>query len=210
MDCGEWKDATLHADCYLYIEGDYYSAPHIHRHKKLRVKITENQVEIFLNLERLAIHPRSRHRNGRRIRIDAHFPPASQAYYEATPQKLLSQSRFIHPELHRLFVELFNADVYGNIRRCQGFVSRCTKEINQHGHELASERIAAAIATMRRYNRFRVPYFKALLDQARKQALKPEAGREIVRRPGNPMLRYVAAGDLTSVPATATPESFDP
>ena len=57
VDCAEWKDAKLHADCYLYIEGDYYSAPHIHRHKKLRVKISENQVEIFLRLERLAIHP---------------------------------------------------------------------------------------------------------------------------------------------------------
>src|SRR6266480_1376584 len=212
VDCGEWKDATLHADCYLYIDGDYYSAPHIHRHKRLRVKITENQVEIFLALERLAIHPRSRYRTGRRIKIDAHFPPASQAYYEATPQKLLSQSRFIHPELNRLFVELFNADVYGNIRRCQGFVRRCTKEINQSGHELASERIAAAIASMRRYNKFRVPYFQALLDQARKQALKPDAGREIERRPGNPMLRYVAAasvGENASVPSPSTQESLD-
>jgi hypothetical protein len=85
--------------------------PHFHRHKKLRIKLTANHVEILLNLERLAIHPRSRHRDGRRIKIDAHFPPASQPHYEATPQRLLSQSRFIHPELHRLFVELFNADV---------------------------------------------------------------------------------------------------
>jgi len=142
------------------------------------------------------------------------FPPASQAYYEATPQKPLSQSRFIHPELNRLFVELFNTDVYGNIRRCQGFVSRCTKEINQSGHELASERIAAALASMRRYNKFRVPYFKALLDQARKQALQPEAGRDIVRRPGNPMLRYVVggvatAGDAVPVTATSTQETLD-
>jgi transposase len=95
-DNGEWKQATLHADCYVLVDAVLYSAPHIHRHKKLRIKITENQVEIFLNLERLAVHPRSRHRDGRRIKIDAHFPPASQAYYEATPQKLLSQSRFIH------------------------------------------------------------------------------------------------------------------
>jgi hypothetical protein len=64
-------------------------------------------VEVFLNLERLAIHPRSRHRDGSRIRIDAHFPPASQPYYEATPQKLLSQSRFIHLELNALFEDLF-------------------------------------------------------------------------------------------------------
>src|ERR1019366_90345 len=108
---GAWKEATLHADCYIYVEGDYYSAPHIHRHKKLRVKLTENQVEIFLALERLAVHPRCRHRIGRRIFIEAHFPPASKAYYEATPQNLLSQSRFIHPELNRLFVELFDAAV---------------------------------------------------------------------------------------------------
>jgi hypothetical protein len=116
----------------VYIEGDYYSAPHIHRHKKLRVKITEIQVEIFLSLERLAIYPRSRHRNGKRVFIDAHFPrrhcraacsaaaangnagPASQAYYEATPQRLLCQSKFIHPDLNQLFVELLHADVFGN------------------------------------------------------------------------------------------------
>ena len=101
---------------------------------------------------------------------------------------------------------------FGNIRRCQGFVSRCTKEINQSGHELASERIAAAIASMRRYNRFRVPYFKALLDQARKQALKPEANREIVRRPGNPMLRYVAGAaetDAVPIPSASTQENLD-
>jgi hypothetical protein len=195
IELGDWKDATLHPDCYVSIEGDYYSAPHIHRHKKLRIKITENQVEIFLNLERLAIHPRSRHRNGKRVFIDAHFPPASQAYYEATPQKLLSQSRFIHPDLNQLFVELFNADIFGHLRRCQGFVRSCTKEINTAGHELASLRIAAAIATMRRYNKFRVPYFQALLAQARKQTTNPDGDREIVRRPGNPMLRYVGGAD---------------
>jgi len=210
VDCGEWKEAKLHADCYVSVEGDYYSAPHIHRHKKLRIKLTENQVEIFLALERLAIHPRSRHRNGKRIRIDAHFPAASQAYYEATPQKLLSQSRFIHPELNRLFVELLGADVFGHLRRCQGFVRRCTKEINQSGHEIASVRIAAAIESMRRYNKYRVPYFEALLTQARKHALQPQVGREIVRRPGNPMLRY-AAGDNAAVPVPlpTTQESFD-
>jgi hypothetical protein len=198
LEYGEWKDTTLHPDCYVYIEGDYYSAPHIHRHKKLRIKITENQVEIFLHLERLAIHPRSRHRNGKRVFIDAHFPPASQAYYEATPQKLLSQSRFIHPDLNQLFDELFNTDVFGHLRRCQGFVRSCTKEINTAGHEIASLRIAAAIATMRRYNKFRVPYFQALLAQARKQTTTPAGDREIVRRPGNPMLRYVGGVDQTA------------
>jgi hypothetical protein len=170
-------------------------------------------VEIFLGLERLAIHPRSRHRNGKRVFIDAHFPPASQAYYEATPQKLLSQSRFIHPDLHQLFVQLFNADVYGNIRRCQGFVRVSTKEIHHSGRELAEARIATAITTMHRYQKYRVTYFQALLAQAKRQALQPEAGREIVRRPGNPMLRYapVNTGDHEAVPdpTPSTQENLD-
>jgi len=100
----------------------------------------------------------------------------------------LSQSRFIHPDLNELFVELFNADLFGHLRRCQGFVRSCTKEINTAGHEVARGRIAAAI---RRYSKFRAPYFQALLAQARKQIKAPDSDRQIVRRPGNPMLRYV-------------------
>lgn len=206
-DNGEWCKATLHADCYVLVEAVLYSAPHIHRHKSLRIKLTENQVEIYLNLTRIAIHARSRHRDGRRIRDEAHFPPASQAYYEATPQRLLSQSRFIHPDLHQLFVELFNADVYGNLRRCQGFVSSCTKEINAAGREVAMVRIAAAIATMRRYGKYRVPYLQSLLAQERKRATTPDPQREIVRRPGNPMLRHVAGAARAADAGAVVPET---
>jgi hypothetical protein len=89
----------------------------------------------------------------------------------------------------------------------------CTKEINRDGRELADERIAAAIATMRRYNKYRVPYLQALLDQARKQALQPQAGRDITRRPGNPMLRYVVGAGASDSPtgptATSTQENLD-
>ena len=212
-DGGEWKEAKLHPDCFVAVEGDYYSAPHIHRHKTLRIKLTENQVEIFLNLERLAVHPRCRMKSGQRIKIKEHFPPNSDAYYEATPQRLLSQSRFIHADLNTLFIELFNEDVFAHIRRAMGLVSACTKEIKLIGHELASVRIAAAIATMRRYNRIRAPYFKDLLDQARKQSMNPQAERDIVRKPGNPMLRYVGgaalqATDEPSFPSTAAQENL--
>ena len=150
---------------------------------------------------------------GQRVKIMQHFPANSIAFYEATPQKLLSQSRFLHPELHSLFLELFNADVYGHIRRAMGLVSACTKEINLSGHELARKHIAEAIASMRRYNRIRVPYFKDLLTQARKQSMNPQPARETVRRPGNPFLRYVdgaalQATDDTSFPSTAAQENL--
>src|SRR6202789_824798 len=152
-DGGEGKSAKLHPDCYVAVDGDYYSAPHIHRGKKLRIKLTEHHVEIFLNLARLAIHTRCRQKMGVRVKILAHFPANSIAFYEAIPQKLLSQSRFIHPDLNTLFLELFTADVYAHLRRAMGLVSACTKEISLSGHALANEHIASATTTRRRSNR---------------------------------------------------------
>ena len=95
-----------------------------------------------------------------------------------------------------LFLELFNADVYAHLRRAQGLVSACTKEINRSGHTLANAHIATAIATMRRYDRIRTPYFQDLLKQAHKQSNNPQPVRDIVRRPGNPFLRYAGGAAL--------------
>ena len=208
FDDADWKDAKLHPDCYVLVEAAYYSAPHIYRGKKLRVKLTQNQVEIFLNGERLALHPRDRHRNGARIRIDAHFPDASIAYYEATPQHLLSQSRFIHADLNQLVVDLFNADVYGNIRRVQGLIRSAGKEIHAAGREVAIPRIVAAIAEMRRVGKVRVPYFCDLLALQKRQNLTPDRERDIVRRSGNPLLRYAATVATATDPVPPTQEAL--
>ncbi|GAC1664014.1 MAG: IS21-like element ISRsp2 family transposase [Candidatus Dormibacteraceae bacterium] len=209
FDDAEWKDAKLHPDCYVYVEATYYSAPHIHRGKKLRIRLTQNQVEIFLNGERLALHPRDRSRSGKRVRIDAHFPDASIAYYEATPQHLLSQSRFIHEELNQLVVELFNVNVYGNIRRVQGLIRSASKEIHACGRDVAIPRILAAIAEMRRVGRVRVPYFCDLLARQKHHSLAPDPARDIVRHPGNPLLRYAsAAATDPAPPVTPNQESL--
>src|SRR3974390_3519915 len=208
FDDAEWKDAKLHPDCYVYVDATYYTAPHIHRGKKLRIRLTQNQVEIFLNGERLALHPRDRSRSGKRVKIDSHFPDASVAYYEATPQHLLSQSRFIHLELNQLVVDLFNADGYGNIRRVQGLIRSAGKEIHTAGREVAIPRILAAIAEMRRMGRVRVPYFCDLLARQKHHSLPADPAREIVRQPGNPLLRYTTAAPTDPDPLAPHQETL--
>jgi len=203
FDDAEWKDAKLHPDCYVVVEATYYSAPHIHRGKRLRVRLTLNQVELYLNGERLAVHPRDRSRSGRRVRIDSHFPANALAYHEATPQQLLSQSRFIHPDFHQLVVDLFNADVYGHLRRVQGLLRSATKHLHAVGHEAAVPKIVTAIAEMRRLNRVRVPLFVDLLNRQTRSSSATEGEREIVRRPGNPLLRYAASTDPVPSPQEA-------
>ena len=66
----------------------------------------------------------------------------------------------------------------------------------------------------RSYNKYRVPYFQALLAQARKQVGPTNARGEIVRRPGNPMLRYVtgtvvSTADDNTVVITSPQESLN-
>jgi transposase len=187
----EWKRAKLHADCYVSVESNFYSAPHIHRGRELQVKLTENQVEIFLDLERIALHPRSRGHKGERVKNLDHFPESSKAYYEATPQSILSQCRFIHADLHALAVKLFNDDVFGNIRRVQGLLRTAVKEINSTSQPEATPRIARAISQMNRFNQFRVKYFEECLKAERRKITEEE--REILRDLPNPMLRYAEA-----------------
>lgn len=114
-----------------------------------------------------------------------------KAYYEATPQNLLSQARFISKDLFELVIELFNKDTLSHIRIVQGFIRTATKhhlQCKDKKPEMANH-IAKAVATMRAYNRYRVAYFDELLKQYRREILAVE-DREIRRRPGNPMLRY--------------------
>ncbi len=180
------------------IESVASSAPHIHRGQVLRVKLTEHHVEIFHGLERLAIHSRSRHRDGRRIKIDAQFPPASQAYCEATPRQLFSQAGFIGPALHRLVVDLLDTGVYGNIRRVQG--------TDPNGSQRAADpRIRAAECAHRVGHRPDAPLPQdpcPILERiacaaTSTKARHRDAARQLVRLPGNPMLRYVRGGLAT-------------
>jgi hypothetical protein len=113
--------------------------------------------------------------------------------------------------LHRLAVDLFNADVYGNIRRVQGLVRSAAKELQTQGRERASMHMEAAIAQMRHFDKVRVPYFQALLAQARHR--KPndnDPSREIVRLPGNPLLRYVRGTSAAVDPVQPHQEKLIP
>ncbi len=189
-DMGEWKTATLHPDCTVAAaDKNFYSAPHVHRGKELRVKMSASRVEIFLDLDRIALHERARGKIGERITLSEHLPENSRAYRETTPQMILAQARFSHPELHRLVDELFEQDALGHLRRAQGLVRKAFSTIQAHGRERASTWIEAACAHMRRFGRYRVKTFEELIQTEMKKTAVPRQDRTIVRQAGNPMVR---------------------
>lgn len=186
---GEWKNVTHHPDCTVHVDKNFYSAPHIHRGKELRAKLSANLVEIFLELDLIAVHARARGKVGERVVLNEHLPENSRAYREATPQMILAQARFSHPELHALIDELFNQDTLANLRRAQGLVRKAYAAIQSDTRERASPWIAAACTYMRRFGRVRVQLFEELIAAEKKKTAVYREDREIKRQPGNPMVR---------------------
>lgn len=187
----EWKAATVHPDCTIVLDSVGYSVPHIHRGKQVRVKLTAHQVEVFVNLERVALHPRHRSHKGVRIIEPSHLPANSQAYREATPQNILCQARFLSPSLHAFLDELFSQDTLVHLRRAQGFIRHAREEVHRFGKEAAEPRIAEAIHQMQRFEKIKVSFFAETLQRLRHQHTQfiRASVREIQRMPGNPMLR---------------------
>lgn len=187
----EWRICRVHPDSTVALESNYYSVPYPHRGKEVRVKLTSRQVEIFLGLERVALHSRHFSRRGKRILHPDHLPPNAKAYLEATPKNLLAQARFISPTLHDLIDELLQEDALGHLRRAQGLIRHARGEIQRYGREEAEARIREAIAQMRSFGKIRVLFFEEILKELRPLA-SPE-DRTIQRKPGNPMLRGTEA-----------------
>ncbi len=89
----------------------------------------------------------------------------------------------------------------------QGLIRSAGKEIHRVGREAALPRIAAAISQMRRVGKVRVPYFCDLLARQLHPPLAAQHERDIVRRPGNPLLRYAPPSTLND-PVPSTQESL--
>jgi transposase len=200
----ESKTATLHPDCTVSVDGNFYSAPHTYRGKELKVKLSANWVEIFWDLESIALHERARGKIGERIVKNEHLPENARAYREATPQMVLSQARFSHLELHKLIDELFQESTLAHLRRAQGLVRKAFATIQAHGREASSPWIATAVAQMRRFNRIRVQAFEEAIKAEMKKSAVLREDRTIVRQPGNPMVRghgtRKSEGNIETVP----------
>jgi hypothetical protein len=167
FDAVEWKLARVHSDCTVSLESAYYSVPHQHQGKKVRIKLSSSHVEIYVDQECVALHERDFARRAIRHVIPEHLPDNAKAYREVTPQKLLSQARFIAESLYSVIEELFAQDTLGNLRRAERLIRRAQIEIRDYGRENAHPRLHVAIEQMRQFNNFRVHYFEATLQQLR-------------------------------------------
>jgi transposase len=92
-DMGVWKQAKLHPDCHVVIDGAYYSAPHRLIGQRLWVRTNGRDVLLFHDYDRVASHAWGR--PGTRRTLRDHYPPEKVAYLMATPQYCLNRAETI-------------------------------------------------------------------------------------------------------------------
>jgi transposase len=124
-DLGIWKQAKLHPDCHVVVEGAYYSAPHRLVGQRLWVRTNGREVVIFHDYERVATHVWGR--PGTRRTIQDHYPPEKVAYLLATPQFCRRRAAGIGPATAEVISALLEERPLDRLRTVQAILRLADK-----------------------------------------------------------------------------------
>ena len=84
-----WLTCRVGVDYCVQVDKHYYSVPHIHAREQVGVRLYEKTVEVFLEGERIALHPRSCMPFAHTI-LHEHMPERHKKHLAWTPHRLLT------------------------------------------------------------------------------------------------------------------------
>ena len=125
-------------DYHIEVEGHYYSVPYQLIGKRVDVRISQDQVEVFHNGKRVAVHLRGRAKG--QHTTEARHMPASHRAYKKSPLDLVEEAASIGDEVG----ELARAIMEAKDHPAQGY--RAILGIIRLGKAYPKERVRAACA----------------------------------------------------------------
>ena len=121
-DVCTWVNATVHRDAHVQFDNGLYSVPYTLIGQRLHLRVSSQIVDAFTpHHELVATHTRGR-RKGYRSTVDAHLPPAAQAWLMHTPQYCLEQAKLVGPACLDLVTRMFGDKVLDRLRMVQGLL----------------------------------------------------------------------------------------
>jgi transposase len=138
-----WKECTVHPDHHIVFDKSYYSLPTRYIGKKVWVKGTQKTTEIFLNQERIKLHPRS-HTPGRWVTDQSDYPPDKLAFLMATPTWCRKKAAEFGAHTEALITVILKENAMRNLRKAQALLRLAEKYSN---FEEIAERALAYGAT---------------------------------------------------------------
>jgi len=103
----QWKQAKVHVDYHVEVEGHYYSVPHTLVGRKLDLRYTVTTVEAFHQGQRVACHPRVDLR-GRHTTVESHMP-AHHRFLKWSPQRLIGWAEKTGPATAQLITAILHS-----------------------------------------------------------------------------------------------------
>lgn len=117
-----WKQARLHTDSHVQIDGAFYSAPWRFLHRELWVRCTAHAVAIYHDDEHLWTHARVV--RGQRSTVQEHLPEHRRDLRHRSREHWTARAQAIGADALRLVEAIFGADdVLLTLRRVQAVVT---------------------------------------------------------------------------------------
>jgi len=116
-----WKRCTVHPDHHIVFDKSYYSLPTRYIGKKVWVKGTYKTVEVFLDYERIKLHPRAA-LPGTWMTDQTDYPPEKLAFLMATPTWCRKKAAEYGPHTAALMNAVLEEHAMRNLRKAQAIL----------------------------------------------------------------------------------------
>ena len=147
--------AKVQQDCHVHVDSRYYSVPHRLLGKTVVIYVSRRMVEIYLDTELVATHPRLQEKGGRSTRME-HYPETKQAWMANTPERCLERAKAIGVYCTKV-VEWLLKDPVQDRRRC-------VQSLLRAGEQEGLERLEKACRRAIYYNDPSYRRIKKILD----------------------------------------------
>ena len=116
-----WRQCSVHPDHHIVFDKSYYSLPTRYIGNRVWVKGTKKIVEIFMDHERIKVHPRS-HAPGQWATDQMDYPPDKLAFLMATPTWCRQRAAEFGPCTKELVAAILKENAMRNLRKVQAIL----------------------------------------------------------------------------------------
>lgn len=188
-ELSETKFCKVHPDGTVALNHHYYSVPYRLVGESVLTKIYANTVEIYHQLEKIAVHPKLIGVKGKKSIQSEHIPESSQIYRNTTVQSTIQQAHFLSLEFKIFIEQLLSENPSGNLRRAQGFLREARALKAKVSLNIFKESVKKSIEEMKMFNQIRVHIFKINMKRNYELLIQKPLQENIERDRSNPMLR---------------------
>ena len=138
FDLYEIREAKVHNDCHIVIDGSYYSVSHQFVGTKVEVHIHQRVVEIYAKHQLIRTHLRATQKGQWRTEMED-YPPYKAEYLLKTPQYCLTEAMKIGPKTYEVVSHLLGDRPLYRLRSVQSILG-LAKSVGENRLEAACAR----------------------------------------------------------------------